>query len=1020
MKLSSGALLVLLALVVGLGLFLFGEGESETRAVETKAQAEVADAMHTDAELASPVDTDSELDTESASIPARMEAPVAARITEPGTQWIEGRVVFPEGTPADEVATVVARGKAFKQSGSHVDRVAVGLDGRFRIAFADGTKRGSLKLEAKYLYLERNVSVKPASQSGEVLLEPELGGCVEVSLVSSNDVADEDIRNAEVLLLQSTPGGRFSGDTRARLEGRLARFSAIRPAPECMVTFRAPKFIARMDYDVNVRAGEVTRLEFDLELGARLVGHVVDEAGKPVAGATVTIRQSGGIESNGTSGSGKFKNQGLTPGALSIQASHNGYTDSEELSLNVMSGETIDGIELVLKRGLEFSGVVTWPDGKTVSEAQVFCEQSEIDRARNAPNSTSNTTTAEDGTFRLTGLLEEQYRLRAIAKPDLPRLDGENAVEFKRRMRRVPFGRSEAIELSPTQHGLRLVLQVGALVRGFVVDDLGNPLKKFRVFAVPPSDAPQNASSMERVTISEKRSKDGSFILGGLGDGEFEIYATAKGHAARERQTIAVPGNHENVQIVLPREASVAGIVIDERGNPIAGARVEQDSVKESGFLEVFSFAPPENETTSDAEGRYRIGSLAPGGIKLRAVATGFADGDWFSLQVNPGDEIVEIELQVQRGGSVMGKIHRSVGEVEKIGVTLNQLSGGRSKYAESDSNGRFRFDDLTAGEYLVALQPDMSDFDPNDATAWLAKQARQIRATVEVRNGETAEVTLGLPSASSVTVSGRITSNGQGAAGQSVHAISLDQAMVGVSATTKSDDNGGYSLTVSEPGRYRISVGSGWGNFVASKDVTLSSGGTDVDLEIPGASLVGTVSGPEGHLPGINLTLEKLSSSGDPRVMENRTARTDEDGNYSFTSLSPGSYLLRAAELQYWMNDPADGVFGRALISGIVIDEDPKAKRVDVELRPAAILTGVVLDLSGSPVAGVSVGVHNAANFFFTSDGAAQTNSLGHFTIRGLPAEKLKVIVLEGELFASEEVRLYEGETAEVELTLK
>src|ERR1043165_978325 len=66
-------------------------------------------------------------------------------------RWIEGRVVVPEGTPADEHVEIVADGDAFATRPLY--RASIEADGSFRVAFAPKTTMGVLLLRARYLYL---------------------------------------------------------------------------------------------------------------------------------------------------------------------------------------------------------------------------------------------------------------------------------------------------------------------------------------------------------------------------------------------------------------------------------------------------------------------------------------------------------------------------------------------------------------------------------------------------------------------------------------------------------------------------------------------------------------------------------------------------------------------------------------------------------------------------------------------------------------------------------------------------
>jgi hypothetical protein len=94
--------------------------------------------------------------------------------------WVTGRLIFPDKVPLDESFTVVARGRRFgkDRKAPRQHRVEADSAGRFRIAFAEKTSTGLIGLEARYMYLQARVRVKPKKTVDEVELRPLLGGVI--------------------------------------------------------------------------------------------------------------------------------------------------------------------------------------------------------------------------------------------------------------------------------------------------------------------------------------------------------------------------------------------------------------------------------------------------------------------------------------------------------------------------------------------------------------------------------------------------------------------------------------------------------------------------------------------------------------------------------------------------------------------------------------------------------------------------------------------------------------------------
>jgi hypothetical protein len=150
-----------------------------------------------------------------AAIAERPSLPVPA-----DALWLEGQVLLPEGTPADERLRVSGRGAPFRglpgAPAEHV--VAAGPDGRFRLAVARDTQLATLTLEGRWLRLPTPVVVEvDPSEELRVLLAPELCGQARLRLRGAPEaLAGHELRCAgargttgasgEVLLMPLPPG----------------------------------------------------------------------------------------------------------------------------------------------------------------------------------------------------------------------------------------------------------------------------------------------------------------------------------------------------------------------------------------------------------------------------------------------------------------------------------------------------------------------------------------------------------------------------------------------------------------------------------------------------------------------------------------------------------------------------------------------------------------------------------------------------------------------------------------------
>lgn len=117
---------------------------------------------------------------------------------------------------------------------------------------------------------------------------------------------------------------------------------------------------------------EVVDFQLD-EAGAS--GVVVDEAGKPVAGAAVVLRWQGPENTNTRAASsekdGTFYFPMVTTGPVVLQAHREDYRSTEPLTLEFISGVTLGPLKLVLRKERTIRGVVTSSAGGPVAQAWV-------------------------------------------------------------------------------------------------------------------------------------------------------------------------------------------------------------------------------------------------------------------------------------------------------------------------------------------------------------------------------------------------------------------------------------------------------------------------------------------------------------------------------------------------------------------------------------------------------------------------------------------------------------------------
>lgn len=1030
MSSKSPLLLVATGLILacGVGYLLLSDPGQEAHAIAGVDQDETPSIAREPSQLSTPDVIETTRDE--APVALREETPTPKRVSHTDSIWIEGRVVFPGGTPPDESVTVIARGKKFKGKEDDPKKyeTEAGQNGRFRVAFAKGTKRGRLSIQAKYLYLEKAIKVSHKSFEEEALIEPLLGGCIEVTLLAppGTPLSEEEIESCKIGGWTGEDGAGFFAPGARRVEGPLFRLVALEPDSGYELSLESDQFVNSDQSGVDVKPGEITRAEFQLEVGARVVGRVVDRDGQPLAEVQLSFQMPGDWRSEVSDEAGEFDVGGLDEGTLTIATTKSGLLDGEDLVLELVRGESITGLEILMDRGNSISGLVTWPDGTPVADAHVLVEQ-EPDSGKDrfwGGGSLLSETTDSDGSFTVTGLGGDECVLLARAQPALEPVENESERDRKRRKKAQPYWNVRLERVRPNSGPLTLVLNEGSGIRGVVVDDLGAAIEDFKVVAQSAGKMSWERLPADTVLLKVKDSPGGSFVLEGLKEGAFEVHATARRYKTRARERIEVPWKGGVLTLVVPRVARLSGVVYDLAGQPVADARVEHLYEGESPRAAFIGSSNRADKT--DKHGAFLFKSLSHGASQVRATAPGFGSSEWRDVSLEPAQELTGFALQLRAGATVTGVVHPSVGDV--AGRTINLEHSGPSDDLEttSDANGEFRFEAVDSGEHELSLEPHMSDMDTEQDGYWLTYQIRSKKVTLELRDGEHKHVILGEPSGTPIVVTGLVSAGGEPIAGELVIAHGSEEHAQDYRELAHTDSEGIYTLTLDGPGHYRFTVGDDWGASISfSRDVP-DKESFRCDLELPTASLSGILRGPGGELlSGIAVTLDPQDADDDVSapaggaMLGFREAETNKEGRFTFDRLQPANYTLRAGGDDLW-GLQTSGKFGREIVGNLKIEAGKAHEDLTIDMSFAGTIKGTVRDAAGSLVPDVDLRIELENGLYLEIWGGHQTDEAGQFTIRGIAPGTVRVIA-ELEDGSQGEVRadVFSREKTEVELVL-
>lgn len=925
---------------------------------------------------------------------AREPAASAKEAELAGATWVEGRVILPPGTPADEELTVVAKA----QGSAEADfRARVARDGTFRVAFPTGRARGRLELVGRYLYLPGD-ALWERKVAGPVVLEPGLGARL-VGRLRLPPGTETGPKPGEVVL-RSVKRSGIDSRGRCPLTDRLEfAFDALAPGDGRTYTLEldSARFVARLEA-LAPAAGSVLEVELEAVPGVCLTGVVRDENGTPLearlhaeARADTNRRALDfnepsleRIRSGASDPDGAFLLGALGAGTVRLTATCDGFVPLERDLGRLEPGEALD-LELVLSRGRSLAGSVRWPDGSPAKATLALIP------VGGDPQSPLVGASDDKGAFRISGLAPTAYRVTARAtRTETVRApsaftgkerDKSKRSEWNAALESVEAGRSDLV----------LTLASALTVSGRVVDDRGLPLERFSLSARPrpAGSVPSGWSDGRSATF---RDGDGRFALDGLAPGEWDLVASSPERADSEPVPVTLPRS-EPVVLVVPRGARLSGLVLGPSGAPAAHASIELDE-------KTFGHSLHADET--DASGRFALAGLHAGALTLQARSEGFASSSVQVFEVENGESRGDLVLRLRAAGTVLGLLVDAEGRPRTGEVwAFGEEFGTR---VESDSEGRFELHEVPPGELLLRVH----------TADGLAFEERLLLA-----EGETARIRLAPPGAT-VRLFGHVRAGGEPLGDVGLLASRMDGPRPGggpsTSSSSRADAEGAYELSLPGPGRYELGIqGNGESSFGWQVPLEVPAlAAFEFDPTIPLGRISGRVTDSRGAaLAGIRVLSEPEQHEGGPHGFAR--ALTDAEGRFELL-VPAGRHAVVAASRESVRRGDEASRYTEARTGGLVVQAGDHLRGIELVLTEGGSLAGLArrADGSGARVelwSEDATGVHRLG----------RSDPSGRFELTGLDPGRLLVGARGATLatLTTVPVEIVTGETARLELTL-
>ncbi len=290
-----------------------------------------------------------------------------------------------------------------------------------------------------------------------------------------------------------------------------------------------------------------------------------------------------------------------------------------------------------------------------------------------------------------------------------------------------------------TIHVPDLVLDGHATVAGRVRDTEGRVVANAKIRAVLYAAAHSVDSAYESTPpLPATTGMDGSFLLGGLGEGQYRFHVSQPALKISEESigdplTIAVGDRITGADIVVAsreERGTIRGNVIlaDTNLPPQNFQAFVEDVVSATGEITTRN---GELQLFPEKPGEFEITNISPGLARLRVWAPPHPML-YQAVRVNAG-QTTNVSIRVEPVGAVAGSVTRDGRPLPNARAYLYVDGIARDiDTAEIDETGAFLFEDVAPGEYLVSASVS-------------SPQDRSEGRRVTVKSGETIRVDLTL-----------------------------------------------------------------------------------------------------------------------------------------------------------------------------------------------------------------------------------------------------------------------------------
>ncbi len=525
-------------------------------------------------------------------------------------------------------------------------------------------------------------------------------------------------------------------------------------------------------------------------------------------------------------------------------------------------------------------------------------------------------------------------------------------------------------------------------------------------------EAPIAGATVELRGLDEQSAQtgaDGKVAFATVAPGPTQVVASAPGFAA-SRQFVPVGAGPVELTLVLVAGAAVSGRVVDERGQPVAGA-----SVVYSGASDWNVQADEHKDgAVTGADGQFAFAALPAGSFRFVARHQDFAPGSSAIVTLDGSHPTDGIEIKLTAGATVAGKVVDGSGAPVasarvRVGVATRSMIGSEPRQVYTDDDGTFAVRGLPKK--------------PLEAVA-IGETGSSKTVAVDASNGDVKDVVITIDQTG--TIAGVVVDKaGEPLEGVQVSAFpdfrsgtGVDPASFRLRGMPQELTNAGGEFTIVglAPGTYMVrasrSAGRA-GRMFGLDGQRADTGTTNLRIVLPAdGGVKGKVAFADGTVPtpfsvGVGFASDPVAT---------------KDGSFELKDLAPSKYQLTIRGPEF---DPRT--------VEVTVEEGQVTDLGQIVVKKGRVISGRVT-MKGQPVAGATVyaggmifgtGSSNSAQFGGppgrSGNRETTTDEEGKFRLSGLGPAPLAVVAEHPDLGRSAAIRVVRGAPNEqsLELTL-